>query len=99
MLTLQVIIMNWNNLNNLVEYDKKALPYLNLDDNVDLYVIGNLFMADDYSGLSKFDSSSVYLEKVRPVVMKLNKPNLNLRFYYILGGIYRKKKEWSNALD
>ena len=81
-----------------LEYDKKALPYLSQEDNIDLYVIGNLFVADDYSGLSKFDSSSVYLEKVRPVVMKLNKPNLNLRFYYILGGIYRKKKEWNNAL-
>jgi signal transduction histidine kinase len=81
-----------------LEYDKKALPYLSQADNVDLYVIGNLFVADDYSGLSKFDSSSAYLEKVRPLVAKLNKPNLNVRFYYILGGIYRKKKEWNNAL-
>jgi len=83
---------------NALEYDKKALPYLSLDDNADLYIIGNLFVADDYSGLSKFDSSSVYLEKVRPTVMKLNKPMLNVRFYYILGGIHRKKKEWGNAL-
>ena len=83
---------------NALEYDKKALPYLNQDDNADMYVIGNLFIADDYSGLSMFDSSSVYLEKVRPVVMQLNKPNLNVRFYYIQGGIYRKKKEWNNAL-
>jgi len=83
---------------NALESDKKALPYLNLDDNADLYIIGNLFIADDYSGLSKFDSSSAYIEKVRPAVMKLNKPNLNLRFYYILGGIYGKKKEWNNAL-
>ncbi len=83
---------------NALEYDKKALPYLSLDDNADLYVIGNLFIADDYGGLSMFDSSSAYIEKVRPAVMKLNKPNLNLRFYYILGGIYRKKKEWNSAL-
>lgn len=81
-----------------LEYDKKALPYLDLEDNTDLYVIGHLFVADDYSGLSKFDSSSVYLEKVRPTVTKLNKPNLDIRFYYIQGGIYRKKKEWRNAL-
>ncbi|MGZ8523416.1 MAG: ATP-binding protein [Chitinophagaceae bacterium] len=81
-----------------LEYDKKALPYLSQEDNIDLYVVGNLFVADDYSGLSKFDSSSAYLEKVRPVVMKLNKPSLNVRYYYILGGILRKKKEWSNAL-
>jgi two-component system, NarL family, sensor kinase len=79
-------------------YDKKALPYLDPDNNADLYVVGNLFVADDYSGLSKFDSSSVYLEKVRPLAMKLNKPNLNLRFYYILGGIYRKKMQWKDAL-
>jgi len=83
---------------NALEYDKKALPYLNGDDDADLYVVGNLFIADDYSALLKFDSSSAYLEKVRPVVLRLNKPNLNLRFYYILGGIYRKKNEWSNAL-
>ena len=83
---------------NALEYDKKALPYLDKNDNIDLYITGNLFVADDYSGLSKFDSSSAYLEKVRPIVMKLNKPGLNVRFYYILGGIYRKKKEWNNAL-
>ncbi|MGZ8557384.1 MAG: tetratricopeptide repeat-containing sensor histidine kinase [Chitinophagaceae bacterium] len=83
---------------NALEYDKKALPYLDKDDNIDLYIIGNLFVADDYSGLSMFDSSSVYIEKVRPIVMQLNKPGLNVRFYYILGGIYRKKKEWNNAL-
>lgn len=79
-------------------YDKRALPYLNPDDNADLYVIGNLFIADDYSSLSMFDSSSAYLEIVRPLVMKLNKPNLDLRFYYISGGIYRKKNKWKEAL-
>ena len=81
-----------------LKYDKQGLPYLNQHDNVDTYVIGHLFVADDFSGLSQFDSSSVYLEKVRPIVMQLDKPNLNVRFHYILGGIYRKKKEWSNAL-
>jgi signal transduction histidine kinase len=83
---------------NALKYDKQGLPYLNQHDNIDLYVIGHLFVADDFSGLFQFDSSSVYLEKVRPIVMQLDKPNLNVRFYYILGGIYRKKKEWSNAL-
>ncbi len=81
-----------------LEYDRKALPYLNADDNADLYVVGHLFVADDYSGLSMFDSSSVYLEKARPVVLRLNKPNLDLRFYYITGGICRKKNEWKDAL-
>jgi two-component system NarL family sensor kinase len=79
-------------------YDKRALPYLNPDDNADLYVVGNLFIADDYSSLSMFDSSSAYLEIVHPLVMKLKKPNLDLRFYYISGGIYRKKKKWKEAL-
>jgi len=81
-----------------LEYDRKALPYLDMNDNPDLFIIGNLFVADDYSGLSIFDSSSMYVEKVRPLVMRLNKPNLNLRFYYITGGISRKKEEWSKAL-
>ena len=83
---------------NALKYDKQGLPYLDEHNNTDMYVIGHLFVADDFSGLLKFDSSSVYLEKVRPIVMRLNKPNLNVRFYYILGGIYRKKKEWGNAL-
>jgi two-component system NarL family sensor kinase len=83
---------------NALKYDKRALPYLNKDENVDVYVIGHLFVADDFSALSQFDSSSMYLEMVRPIVMQLNKPNLDVRFYYILGGIYRKKKEWNNAL-
>ena len=55
-------------------------------------------MADDFSGLSRFDSSSAYLEKVRPLVLQLNKPNLDVRYYYILGGIHRKRGEWVNAL-
>ncbi len=83
---------------NSLLYDKLGLTYLNPNDDIDVYVIGHLFVADDFSALSQFDSSSVYLEKVRPVVMQLNKPNLDVRFYYILGGIYRKKKEWNNAL-
>ena len=83
---------------NSLKYDKSGLAYLNRNDDIDVYVIGHLFVADDFSALSQFDSSSVYLEKVRPIVMRLNKPNLDVRFYYILGGIYRKKKEWDNAL-
>jgi two-component system, NarL family, sensor kinase len=83
---------------NSLQYDKLGLVYLNRNEDIDVYVIGHLFVADDFSALSQFDSSSVYLEKVRPVVMQLNKPNLDVRFYYILGGIHRKQKEWNNAL-
>ena len=81
-----------------LKYDKLGLPYLNLKENVERFVIGNLFVADDLNALMQFDSCWFYLEKVRPVVTQLNKPNLNIRFYYILGGIYRKKKEWNEAL-
>jgi signal transduction histidine kinase len=83
---------------NSLLYDKLGLTYLSPNDDIDVYVINHLFVADDFSALAQFDSSSVYLEKVRPVVMQSDKPNLDVRFYYILGGIYRKKKEWHNAL-
>src|ERR1044072_997030 len=82
-----------------LEYDKKALQFLDRDRDVDLFVVGHLFVADDYSSLSEFDSSFLYLDKVRPIVKQLNKPNLNVRFHYILGGIYRKRKQWKEALD
>ena len=81
-----------------LKYDKLGLPYVNVGENAERHVIGNLFVADDFSALMQFDSSWVYLEKVRPIVTQLNKPNLNIRFYYILGGIYRKRQEWSDAL-
>lgn len=84
---------------NSLKYDKLGLVYLNRNDHIDVYVTGHLFVADDFSALSQFDSSSVYLEKVRPIVLQLKKPNLDVRFYYILGGIYRKKKEWNMALN
>jgi signal transduction histidine kinase len=83
---------------NALKYDKQGLLYLNRNTNTDLYVIGSLFVADDFSALSQFDSSSAYLEKVYPIVIELDKPNLDVRFYYISGGIYRKKKEWDKAL-
>jgi two-component system, NarL family, sensor kinase len=83
---------------NALKYDKKGLQYLHPDDNLHIYVVGHLFVADDFSALSQFDSSSAYLEKVRPIVMQLGKPALDVRFYYILGGIYRKKKDWTQAL-
>ncbi len=83
---------------NSLKYDIMGLSYLNPDENIDRYIIANLFVADDYSSLQQFDSSSLYLEKIRATVIKLNKPNLNIRFYYIMGGIYRNKKEWANAL-
>jgi two-component system, NarL family, sensor kinase len=82
-----------------LEYDKRALQFLDQNKDVDLFVVGHLFVADDYSSLSQFDSSFHYLDKVRPVVEQLNKPNLNVRFHYILGGIYRKRKQWKEALD
>jgi len=81
-----------------LKYDRMGLAYVNPEYDIDGYVISNLFVADDFSGLSQFDSSFAYLNKVRPIVNRLNKPNLNVRFYIILGGIYRKKKEWSAAL-
>jgi two-component system NarL family sensor kinase len=84
---------------NALEYDKEALQFLDQNRDVDLFVVGHLFVADDYSSLSQFDSSFFYLDKVRPIVMQLNKPNLNVRFHYILGGIYRKRKQWKEALD
>ncbi len=83
---------------NALEYDKLALPFMSEIENIDEYVVGYLFVADDYSALSKFDSSAIYLDKVRPLIKQLNRPNLNVRFYYILGGIYRKKKQWNSAL-
>jgi signal transduction histidine kinase len=83
---------------NALKYDQLGLLYLNRNTNTDLYVIGHLFVADDFSGLLQFDSSAAYLEKVRAIVMQVNRPDLNVRFYYILGGIYRKKKEWGKAL-
>ncbi len=83
---------------NALNYDKQGLYYLKINTNTDRYIIGNLFIADDFSALLKFDSSSIYIEKVRSIVLKLDKPELNVRFYYILGGIYRKKKEWDKAL-
>ena len=81
-----------------LKYDRRVLNYLDSNYNIDLYVIGNLFVADDFSSLSQFDSSSWYLEQVRPVVLRLNRPSLDVRFYYILGTIQRKKKQWANAL-
>ena len=83
---------------NSLRYDKLGLTFLNRTDDIDVYIIAHLFVADDFSALSQFDSSSAYLEKIRPIVMQLNKPNLDVRFYYIMGGIYRKKNEWSKAL-
>ncbi len=84
---------------NALKYDKMGLLYVNQQpETIGSYIIAHLFVADDFSGLSQFDSSSAYLEKVRPLVMQLDRPNLNVRFYYIQGGIYRKKKDWSNAL-
>jgi len=82
-----------------LEYDKQALQFLDRNKDIDLFVVGHLFVADDYSSLSRFDSAFLYLDKVRPIVMQLNKPNLNVRFRYILGGIYRKRKQWKEALD
>ncbi len=82
-----------------LKYDKMALPFLSKEQNIDQFVVGYLFVADDYSALSKFDYSSIYLEQIRPIVQQLNKPNLNVRFHYILGGIYRKQKLWKEALN
>lgn len=79
-------------------YDKKLLPYLDSNDNMDMYVIGNLYIADDYSSLGRFDSSFIYLEKVRDIVMRLKRPFVDIRFYYILGSIQRKRNEWRDAL-
>ena len=81
-----------------LEYDKMALAFLDKKKNIDQFVVGYLFVADDHSALSQFDSSFHYLEMIRPVVMQLSKPNLDVRFYYILGGIYRKRKQWKEAL-
>lgn len=82
-----------------LKYDKLMLAYLDSGMNMDMYVIGNLFVADDYSTLSQFDSSSGYLEKVKPIVLRLNKPGVDVRFYYIVGTLQRKKKEWASALS
>ncbi|RYF99530.1 MAG: sensor histidine kinase [Chitinophagaceae bacterium] len=81
-----------------LQYDKQILPNLDSSENIDLYVIGHLFVADDYSSLHNFDSSTLYIEKVRDIVERLNKPTLNIRFYYILGSLERKKEEWNRAL-
>jgi tetratricopeptide (TPR) repeat protein len=83
---------------NALKYDVASLDFLNPKEDIDGYVIGHLFVADDFGGLFQFDSAFAHLEKVRATVEKLNKPNLNLRFNLILGGIYRKNKEWNNAL-
>ena len=82
-----------------LKYDKQSLKHVDEKQDIDGYITGHLFVADDYSGLLQFDSSFAYLEIVRPLVAKLNKPNLNQRYHLILGSIYRKKYDWKNAYD
>lgn len=89
--------MHWSNFKNFLKYDKLGLAYLNCKNNINVYVTEQLFVANDFSALSQFDSLLVYLKKVSPIVMQLNKSNLGVRFYYILGlskfnlGLYIKK--------
>ncbi len=82
-----------------LKYDNQSLKYVDEKEDVDGYITGHLFVADDYGGLLQFDSSFAHLETVGPLVVKLNKPNLNQRYHFILGGIYRKKNDWKNAYD
>lgn len=55
-----------------LKFDKLGLLYLDSNKSIERYVIGNLFVADDFGALLHFDSSSRYLETVRPIVLQLN---------------------------
>ena len=83
-----------------LKYDKQILPYLDSNANIDMYVIGNLFsqLQTISAAFHNLILRPRYLETVRPIVVRLNKPSLDVRFYYILGTIQRKKNEWTDAL-
>ena len=73
---------------------EQSLNYLNPKEDIDGYVIGHLFVADDYGGLLSIRLRLLLTwKRYGPVVDKLNKPNLNLRFQPDIGWYHTGRKE------
>lgn len=87
------------NFKKALEYDKLSLAnYMqgNKDKNTAYALI---YVCDDFNALREFDSALVYLEKARPLVEKINTPDIKIQYYNKLGQVNRLKGNYKTAIS
>jgi tetratricopeptide (TPR) repeat protein len=91
-----------------IDEPQKALDYLNSPsgDNLKKY-LSNFGMAPvidqaygvTYTGLGRFDSAKMYLEKAKPMFENSSNETNKVNFYAQLASFYRKSGDKKNAID
>ncbi len=79
-------------------YDKLSLSVFLKTDNEESIAWAYLYVSQDFIQLNQLDSCQLYIEKVKPIVMKLNNHRLNIQYYDKLGTISTKKNDYRTAI-
>ncbi|MDP4149613.1 MAG: tetratricopeptide repeat protein [Bacteroidota bacterium] len=82
-----------------LEYDEAAIPYRVADGNEEFLAMAYIYVGDDMASLSRNDSALFYLEKARPFVERVNKPNVNITYYSKRALVSRNLHQFQKAID
>lgn len=97
--SISTVYYDLKQLDKALEYDQAAIPFRLLDGNDQYLALTYIYVGDDFVSLGRNDSAQVYLEKARPLVQKLDQPNLNINYFSKRGLVYRKLRQYPQAID
>ncbi|MBK5269606.1 MAG: sensor histidine kinase [Bacteroidia bacterium] len=82
-----------------LSYDKLALAAILTGNNEESIAWEYTYLVGDFIALNQNDSSLKYLQKVKPIIERLNNHRLNVEYYNKLGQISSAKKEYREAIE
>jgi two-component system, NarL family, sensor kinase len=83
-----------------LQYDKSSIQYRLLDTtNEEGLGWSYIYVCDDFNFLKMPDSAMAYLQKAKPLILKVNKPLLNLQYYGKTAKIYQDKNDFHSAIN
>jgi two-component system NarL family sensor kinase len=97
--SISTVYYDLKEIDKSLEYDEAAIPYRILDGNEEFLAMVYIYVGDDFASLSRNDSALFYLEKARPFVEKVNKPNVNITYYSKRALVSRNLHQFPRAID
>lgn len=83
-----------------LEYDKASIQYRLMDTtNEEGLGWSYIYVCDDFNFLKMPDSALLYLQKARPLILKVNKPLLNVQYFGKTAKIYQEKNDFRTAIE
>ena len=91
--------VNLGDYTKALEHDKKSLQAYLESGEKERISYAAIYLGDDYANFNQSDSALFYFKMAEPLVLALNKPNLNIEYYSKLGMYYYSTLQFDPGID